>query len=229
MRFSRSSPWVGLLAIVACDEDAGREAAREDGQVQREPDGGSPSLDATSAVESDSWVPIGDLPSEAGAARNDGGERSTDGGVLCDGFQGLPCPDGQFCSHEGPLELGCGSADELGACSPTPQGCTLDYAPVCGCDGKTHPNRCAAHAAGTSVMKLGECNPPQDVSCDPRKALCKRLPPECPGDQVPSVVDSCYGECVPIAHCVCTEAAACPEEERFVCHMSAGHCGPYVN
>jgi hypothetical protein len=31
------------------------------------------------------------------------------------------------------------------------------YAPVCGCDGQTHSNACAAAMAGTGVSSTGPC------------------------------------------------------------------------
>ncbi len=78
--------------------------------------------------------------------------------VLC-GSRGLPaCAEGTFCDWpEGAL---CGAADHPGVCRPVPDACAEIYAPVCGCDGRTYGNACAANQHGISVAEQGECPRP---------------------------------------------------------------------
>ncbi len=70
---------------------------------------------------------------------------------------GVECGEGEFCEFPPGT---CGSGQK-GVCVDKPQMCTMDWRPVCGCDGATYGNDCGRRGAGVSKAKDGECAPAQ--------------------------------------------------------------------
>lgn len=68
----------------------------------------------------------------------------------------------------------------------------------CGCSGAS----CDALYANERECAgaYGSC-PAAATNCDPNDTFCRAFPPVCRDGEVPSVIDSCWGPCVPFAEC----------------------------
>ncbi|HTP07450.1 MAG TPA: Kazal-type serine protease inhibitor domain-containing protein [Anaerolineae bacterium] len=67
------------------------------------------------------------------------------------------CSNNTQCSAQEYCKKPTGQCAAQSSCVVKPTLCPLILAPVCGCDGQTYNNACAAAAAGVSVDHTGEC------------------------------------------------------------------------
>ncbi len=157
----------GCLYTDACllpPDACGSDAVGDSGAETSTPDSGGGSSDAGA----DSIVVFGQV------------------GDPCDEVKSsvMPCAEGLYCERD------LGVCDGMGKCATKPAVCNMMIAPVCGCDGKTHGNACAAASAGVNVVSKGECGAAGNLqwflTCgNPVCSSWKEKPnvPACKGDQ----------------------------------------------
>ena len=82
--------------------------------------------------------------------------------VFTDSFEGDALPGCLLNNDYETVEYCATSAEglcgERGECALRPVSCADVFAPVCGCDGQTYVNACAAAQAGANVDYIGECS-----------------------------------------------------------------------
>ena len=123
------------------------------------------------------------------------------------------CTVDQPCSNGDCLGTSC---DQAWTCFPqfAPHPCPFEIIPYCGCDGKTYyfPVLCPQ----LPYLHAGECG--DGVNCDRNDIRCTQPEPACGPGMFASVVNGCYGACVPLNSCRCIMEQECPGSGLYMCN-----------
>lgn len=158
-----------------------------------------------------------------GGAGGSGGGASAASGDGAGATNGSTGPSGTSSTSAGGAGVECKGADD---CYVINDCCTCDAAPksaTAGCAEACEQSACAARGYGTPpppACIAGRCV--LGFECDQSKATCKSLPPTCPEGSVPSVLEQCWGPCVPATEC--RRVTACDQCGTATCveHPSNG-------
>jgi len=157
----------------------------------------------------------GNASGEGVASAADGSTAAPSAGKMCGGIAGIRCPEKQYCAFA--IEARCGAGDMAGVCKPIPELCTMEYAPVCGCDGKTYGSTCVAARGGISILKHGACEAAASGAIPDGKACGTRgVPGNCS--------EGSY--CAFTSQCGNTDAGGtCTKKPQICNHLMAPVCG----
>ena len=102
------------------------------------------------------------------------------------------------------LDTCCG-CDAAPGDRPPPDRCPVDCA----------EGQCSALGIDAPVCVFGQCRASRD--CDVSGVRCAATPPACPQNMLPSVVDGCWGSCLPASTCLAVSSCDdCPDDHVCV-------------